>query len=76
VPIQSAAEIEGAVKAFALEANGGLVPLADSFLAVHRDRIIALATEHRLPTIFSGMSWAKNGGLIQYGWSRDVARSL
>src|SRR5262249_7612193 len=71
MPVQSAAEIEGAVRTFALEANGGLMPLSDSFLVVHRDRITALATEHRLPTISDSFAWARNGGLIAYGPDAD-----
>jgi putative ABC transport system substrate-binding protein len=64
--VQSAAEIDGAVKAFAQEANGGLIVLSDSFLFVHRDRIVALATEHRLPAISDSTGWAREGGLIAY----------
>ena len=64
--VQSAAEIDGAVKAFAQEANGGLIALSDSFLFVHRDRIVALATEHRLPAISDSTAWAREGGLIAY----------
>ena len=64
--VQSAAEIDGAVKALAQEANGGLIVLSDSFLFVHRDRIVALATEHRLPAISDSTSWVRLGGLIAY----------
>jgi putative ABC transport system substrate-binding protein len=64
--VQSAAEIDGAVKAFAQEANGGLIAMSDSFLFVHRDRIVALATEHRLPVISDTTSWVRDGGLIAY----------
>jgi putative ABC transport system substrate-binding protein len=69
--VQSAAAIEDALRTFAREANGGLMPLADSFLYVHRDRIAALATEHRLPTISNTVSWARDGGLIAYGADSD-----
>ena len=71
MPVQSAAKIDGAVRAFVREANGGLIPLADSFLYVHRDRIVALATEHRLPTISNTPSWARDGGLMAYGADTD-----
>ena len=69
--VQSTAEIDGAVRTFAREANGGLMTLTDIFLAVHRDRIVALATEHRLPSISNIPSWARDGGLIKYGADPD-----
>jgi putative ABC transport system substrate-binding protein len=64
MPVQSAAEIEGAVRAFVREASGALMALSDSFVFVHRDRITALATEYRLPTISDTTTWARGGGLI------------
>jgi putative tryptophan/tyrosine transport system substrate-binding protein len=67
--VKDAAEIDGAMKTFAGEANGGLMLLGDSFLFVHRDRIMALATEHRLPTIAEG-TWGRSGALIAYGADR------
>jgi putative tryptophan/tyrosine transport system substrate-binding protein len=67
MPVQSAAEIEGSIAAFAREPNGSLLMLSDSFLTVHRDRILALSAGHRLPTINDALSWTKSGGLIAYG---------
>ena len=67
MPIQSAGEIESGVAAFAHEPNGALLLLSDSFLMVHRDRLVALAMQHRLPTIYDGQQWSRSGGLISYG---------
>ena len=33
----------------------------------HRNLIIALATQHRLPAIYGSTIWSKAGGLISYG---------
>ena len=33
----------------------------------NRDRIITLATGHRLPAVYSNRVWAAGGGLISYG---------
>jgi putative ABC transport system substrate-binding protein len=65
--VRSGREIEGAVKAFAREANGGLILITDSFLTVYRDRIAALAIENRLPAISNGVAFARSGALIGYG---------
>jgi putative ABC transport system substrate-binding protein len=73
MPVQSAAEIEGAVRAFVRDAGGALMALSDSFVFVHRDRITALATEYRLPTISDTTTWARGGGLIAYGPDPDDA---
>jgi putative ABC transport system substrate-binding protein len=43
-------EIERIIKAFAIGSNGGLVVTSSTLAIVHRERIIALAVHHRLPT--------------------------
>ena len=66
--VQQPAELDRAVGAFARDPNGGLMILSDSFLFVHRDRIIASAAQHRLPAVYAGnRSYARDGGLIAYG---------
>ena len=35
--------------------------------SVHRDLIIALAAEHKLPAVYSDRSFVTDGGLISYG---------
>jgi putative ABC transport system substrate-binding protein len=67
MPVQSALEIDRAVGAFAREPNGGLSNVPDGFLTVHRERIVALAEQYRLPSAFGGDYWAKSGTLLSYG---------
>jgi putative ABC transport system substrate-binding protein len=67
MPVQSALEIDRAVGAFAREPNGGLSNVPDGFLTVHRERIVALAEQYRLPSAFGGDFWAKSGTLLSYG---------
>ena len=43
-------EIDRIIKAFAIGSNGGLVVTSSTLAIVHRERIIALAVHHRLPT--------------------------
>jgi putative ABC transport system substrate-binding protein len=65
-PVSSAAEIERAIDAFAAEPNGGLVVMPGAFTLAHREIIIRLAAQHRLPAIYSNTTRVADGGLIAY----------
>jgi putative ABC transport system substrate-binding protein len=69
IPINlgDAAEIKREVAAFAQSANGGLISTASALSAVHRDLIIALAAEHKLPAVYQDRNYVTAGGLISYG---------
>jgi putative ABC transport system substrate-binding protein len=67
VNLGDAAEIEREVAAFAQSANGGLILTASALSAVHRDLIITLAAQHKLPTVYQERSYVAAGGLISYG---------
>ena len=71
--VETAAEIERALEAFARVPNGGLLVLPDLTLVTHRDLTIALATRYRLPAIYQARFWVAAGGLISYGTDRIVA---
>jgi putative tryptophan/tyrosine transport system substrate-binding protein len=60
-------EIERAVAAFTQGTNGGLIVTGSSLVAFHRERIIALAAQHRLPAVYSNSSYVTEGGLISFG---------
>jgi putative ABC transport system substrate-binding protein len=66
-PVENAAEIEHAIASFASKPNGGLVLPPDATTSVHRDLIIALAAQHRLPAVYSFRLFVKAGGLMSYG---------
>jgi putative ABC transport system substrate-binding protein len=66
MPVQSVAEIEPAVAAFARAPGGGLVSIPDSFTGEHRDVIIALAAQYRVPALYSVRSATPSGGLMAY----------
>ena len=65
--MRDAVEIEHDVAAFAASANGGLILTASALSAVHRDLIITLAAQNRLPTVYQERSYVAAGGLISYG---------
>jgi putative ABC transport system substrate-binding protein len=70
INVGDAGEIERAVAAFARSANGGLIVTGSASVSVHRDLIIALAAQHRLPAVFTLRSNVTSGGLISYGPDR------
>ena len=63
--VQSAADIEAAITAFARQPGGGVVAIPDSFTVHHRDLLIALAARYRLPSIYAYIQ-ASMGGLMTY----------
>ena len=66
-PVGSEFEIESVIAEFAHTAHGGLVVLASAFTVVHRNLIIRLATQRRLPAVYSFPFFAADGGLMAYG---------
>jgi putative ABC transport system substrate-binding protein len=67
VDVRDAGEIERAVTAFARSPNGGLIVTGSGPSIVHRDLIITLAAQHRLPAVYYDRSMVAAGGLISYG---------
>jgi putative tryptophan/tyrosine transport system substrate-binding protein len=67
INIGDVAKIERAVAAFAHAANGGLILTASALSAIHRDLIITLAAQYKLPAVYDERSYAAAGGLISYG---------
>src|SRR5262245_551520 len=51
IGVQDAGEIERGVIAFARSSNGALIVTASAPTAVHRDLIVALASQYRLPAV-------------------------
>jgi putative ABC transport system substrate-binding protein len=66
-PVQDAREIESTIVGFGREPGGGLIVMPDSFNIVHRNQIVALATQHRLPIISPYRFMTQDGGLMAYG---------
>jgi putative ABC transport system substrate-binding protein len=65
--VRSDADIEQVITSLGREPGGGLVITSDSFMTVHRATVIALTIQHKVPVIFDVASFAKEGGLLQYG---------
>ena len=67
IDVRDAAEIERGVSTFARGTNSGLIVASSPVAGLHRDLIIRLAAEHKLPAIYSFDYYAAGGGLIAYG---------
>ena len=67
VNVRDAGEVERAVKAFARSPNVGLIMTAGPLTATHRDLVITLAAQHKLPAVYNNRSFVDAGGLISYG---------
>jgi putative tryptophan/tyrosine transport system substrate-binding protein len=68
INVRDAGEIERAVTKFASAPNGGLILTASALSVVHRDRIIALAAQHKLPAVYYRRGFAASGSLTSYGY--------
>jgi putative ABC transport system substrate-binding protein len=66
IDVHDPGEIERGVLAFAREHSGLIIVGAPSGV-VHRDLIIRLAAQHRLPAIYPYRLYATSGGLVSYG---------
>jgi putative ABC transport system substrate-binding protein len=67
IDIRDAGELERAVIAFARLSNGGLIVPGSGLATVHRELIITLAAQHKLPAVYSTRYFVTDGGLISYG---------
>ena len=65
--MRDAGEIERAIAAFARSPNGGLIVTTTPAAVAHRELIITLAAQHKLPAVYFQRSFVTGGGLISYG---------
>jgi putative tryptophan/tyrosine transport system substrate-binding protein len=63
-------EIKQAVTVFARQPNGGLIVFASPATLLHRDLIITLAAQNRLPAVYADSAFVAVGGLTSYGPNR------
>jgi len=65
--VRDAAEIEQSISAFARTPNGGLIVTGSALVAAHRDLLVRLTAEHKLPAVYYERLFVAAGGLISYG---------
>src|SRR6516164_1359597 len=62
-------KIEAAFAALAPQHVGALLVSSDPFFDTRRERLVALALQHRVPAIYQFREYAVAGGLMSYGTS-------
>jgi len=67
---RDADEIERVITTFARSPNGGLIMTAGGPAFTHRDLIIRLAAQHKLPAVYYDRAFVAAGGLLSYGPDR------
>jgi putative ABC transport system substrate-binding protein len=67
VGLIDASEIERGVNALSRVSNVGLIVTPSGLAIAHRDLIVALADQHRLPTVYPFRYFVDGGGLMSYG---------
>jgi ABC-type uncharacterized transport system substrate-binding protein len=73
--VHNAAEIESAFATFSGEARSGLIVAPNVVSFANSQLIVSLAARYRLPAIYPFAFFAKEGGLISYGFDeRDQFR--
>jgi len=65
----SESEIDGIFASLVQLHAGALVVSPNAFFASRRDQLVALATRHAVPAIYTGREFPAAGGLISYGSS-------
>jgi putative tryptophan/tyrosine transport system substrate-binding protein len=67
IDTRDAGEIERAISAFAQGPNGGLVVTGSASATIHRELIVSLAAQYRLPAVYFTPIFVTAGGLISFG---------
>jgi putative ABC transport system substrate-binding protein len=65
--VRDATEIERGIADFARASNAGLIVTGSAQARDHRELIIGLAAQYRLPAVYFNRLFAEAGGLISYG---------
>jgi len=70
VSVSDPAEIERSLTAFAGAPNRGLIVTASTLALVHRELIVSVAAQHKIPAVYPDRTFVTAGGLISYGPNR------
>ena len=71
VEVETAADIGRAIDSFARVPDSALVLPPDATTQIHRDLVIALAAQHRLPSVYPLHAFVAAGGLMSYGTDQN-----
>lgn len=66
-PVHSVPDIEAAIAGLGRQPNTGLIAMTDGFMTVHRNTVIALTAQNKIPLMYYLKDVPLAGGLISYG---------
>jgi putative ABC transport system substrate-binding protein len=66
-PVHSDIDIEAVVAGLERDPRNGLIAMTDSFMTVHRETVIELTAQHKIPLMYYLRDVPAKGGLISYG---------
>jgi putative ABC transport system substrate-binding protein len=66
-PVENADDIERTIDTFSQLPNCGLVIPSDATMVVHRNLVVELSIQHKLPAVFPFRFFVAAGGLMSYG---------
>ena len=66
-PVLDTAELESSITTLGKQPDTGLFVVPDVFVQVHRELIIKLAEQYRLPAVYPYRFFPESGGLMSYG---------
>jgi putative tryptophan/tyrosine transport system substrate-binding protein len=67
LPVRSEGDVNNAVSSLSRRSFGGLIVMPDAFTLVHRELIVRLAAQYRIPAVYPFSFFGKSGGLLCYG---------
>lgn len=76
ISVRDAAEIERGVARLARYPNAGLITSTGASVVGHRDRILKLAAEYKLPAVYANKTYVDRGGLVCYGADQLLSARL
>jgi putative ABC transport system substrate-binding protein len=76
ISVRDAAEIERGVARLARYPNAGLITSTGASVIGHRDLILKLAAQYKLPAIYANKSYVDRGGLVSYGADQFLSARL
>ncbi|MBM6583734.1 ABC transporter substrate-binding protein [Microvirga sp. BT689] len=66
--VHSSDEIKDVIRALGQRSASGLAAMPDAFLVDHRELIIQMTAQQRVPAIYTNRIFAVEGGLMSYGF--------
>jgi putative ABC transport system substrate-binding protein len=67
-PVHVTSDFEPLIASFSRRPNSGLIFPSDQSTSAHTDLILELVARYRLPAVYAVEAFARNGGLIYYGF--------